>query len=349
MFRSDFDYRLPPELIAQAPLAERDRSRMLSIDRKHKVWRDCIFAELPLLVEPGDVIVVNNTKVFAARLVGYRVSNGERGAAVEALLLSPIGSSGNEWEVLAKPGRSLRPGTQVEFGGGRLKGTVTAEMDDGRRRILFQYDSDFNAVVDEIGNTPLPPYIKRPHAIRVDEPEYQTVYASQRGAIAAPTAGLHFSPDVFRELRARGTDIVEITHHVGYATFQPVRVEDLTEHHLEAERYEIKNEAAERINQARAQSKRVIAVGTTSVRALETAAAKSGTICAGKGTTDLFILPGYQFRVITGLITNFHLPQSSLLMLVAAFCGYDLTMAAYGHAVEDLYRFYSYGDCMLIL
>jgi S-adenosylmethionine:tRNA ribosyltransferase-isomerase len=349
MLRSDFDYELPEELIAQQPLPERDRSRMLVVDRVRGSWRDNVFAELPSLVAAGDVLVLNNTRVFPARLTGYRIIRGARGAQVEALLLRRTEAAENEWEVLAKPGRALRSGTELEFGAGRLTGVVTAQLEDGRRRIRFECKGSFEAVVDEIGNTPLPPYIKRGHAVRVDEPRYQTVFASRRGAIAAPTAGLHFTRRVLDELLTRGVEVVEITHHVGYATFQPVRVDRIAEHRIDAETYEICPDVAGTINRARTAGSRVIAVGTTSVRALESAADESGAISAGRGTTELFIYPGYRFRAISGLLTNFHLPQSSLLMLVAAFAGYDLTVAAYGHAVESRYRFYSYGDCMLIL
>jgi len=349
MLRSDFDYELPEELIAQEPLPERDRSRMLVVDRMRESWHDNVFAELPSLVAAGDVLVLNNTQVFPARLTGHRISGGARGARVEALLLRPTGSAENEWEVLAKPGRALRLGTELEFGEGRLSGVVTAQLEDGRRRIRFECEGSFEAVVDEVGNTPLPPYIRREPRDRLDEPRYQTVFASRRGAIAAPTAGLHFTRRVLDELLARGVEVVEITHHVGYATFQPIRVERIDEHRIDAETYEISADVAGTINRVRAAGGRVIAVGTTSVRALESAAEESGAIRAGRGTTDLFIYPDYRFRAISGLLTNFHLPQSSLLMLVAAFAGYDLTVSAYAHAVESRYRFYSYGDCMLIL
>ena len=349
MLRSEFDYQLPEELIAQQPLPERDRSRMLVVDRGRGTWSDNVFAELPSLVVAGDVLVLNNTQVFPARLTGHRIIRGARGAQVEALLLRPTGVAENEWEVLAKPGRALVPGAELEFGAGRLSGFVTAQLEDGRRRIRFECEGNFEAIVDEVGNTPLPPYIRREHRGRVDEPRYQTVFASRRGAIAAPTAGLHFTRRVLDELLARRVEVVEITHHVGYATFQPVRVERIAEHRIDAETYEISPEVAGKINRARTAGGRVIAVGTTTVRALESAAEESGAIRAERGTTDLFIYPGYQFRGINGLLTNFHLPASSLLMLVAAFAGYDLTMAAYGQAVDSRYRFYSYGDCMLIL
>lgn len=348
---SEFDYELPPELIAQHPLRERDRSRMLVIDRAAGMWRDSSFAELPALLRRGDVLVLNNTRVFPARLTGHRIRSGERGAKVETLLLRRVSIEPNEWEVLAKPGRALRPGAELEFGNGRLRGEVVAQLEEGRRIIRFTAADDFDQVIDEIGHTPLPPYIRRAsdtEKIRLDEPEYQTIYARQRGAIAAPTAGLHFTERVLTELTARGIQTVEITHHVGFATFQPVRVRQIEEHHIEAERYEIPAAAAQAINAARTAGRRVIAVGTTTTRALESATDDARLTRAGRGVTELFIYPGYSFRAIDGIITNFHLPQSSLLMLVAAFAGRELTLQAYRHAVRSHYRFYSYGDCMFI-
>jgi len=338
-------------LIAQHPLAERDRSRMLVIERATGSWRDSSFAELPLLLSPRDVLVVNNTRVFPARLIGRRLVRGGPGAQVEVLLVRRMAGEEDEWEVLAKPGRALRQGAVVEFGGGRLRGTVVALLDEGRRRMRFDAVGNFDQIVDDIGNTPLPPYIKRDRteAPRLDEPEYQTVYAKYRGAIAAPTAGLHFTARVLNELRAGGVGVVEITHHVGYATFQPVRVERVEEHHIEAESYEISAEAASVINTGRQAGGRIIAVGTTTARALESAAGPTGLIRAERRMTDLFIYPGHRFRAIDALVTNFHLPRSSLLMLVAAFTGRDLALSAYRHAVAARYRFYSYGDCMLII
>ncbi|MBX3277730.1 MAG: tRNA preQ1(34) S-adenosylmethionine ribosyltransferase-isomerase QueA [Acidobacteria bacterium] len=350
MQRADFDYELPAELIAQEPAPERDRSRMLVVDRARGVWRDESFAELPSMLGPDDLVVLNNTRVFPARLVGRRMISGASGAQVEALLIARAEDGENEWEVLAKPGRALRIGAEIDFGCGRLRGVVVSAGEEGRRRIRFDCPSDqFERIVDEIGNTPLPPYIRRERTARIDEPRYQTVYARRRGAIAAPTAGLHFTPRVLEELRARGVDTIEITHHVGYATFQPVRVERIEEHRIAAERYEITPEAAETINRRRASGGRLLAVGTTSVRALESAAEDGGTVRPGSGVTGLFIYPGYRFRVVDALLTNFHLPESSLLMLVAAFGGREPILEAYRHAVAARYRFYSYGDCMLIV
>ncbi|MBO0860071.1 MAG: tRNA preQ1(34) S-adenosylmethionine ribosyltransferase-isomerase QueA [Chloracidobacterium sp.] len=354
MLISEFDYELPDALIAQQPLAERDHSRMLVVDRANGVWRDSLFIEFPSFLNAGDVIVLNNTLVFPARLIGHRIVNGRPGALVEALLVRPVQgneNSANEWEVLAKPGRSLRAGVELEFGEGRLRGVVTAIVDEGRRHIRFECDGGFDSIVDEIGNTPLPPYIKRERCEerRLDEPRYQTVFARERGAIAAPTAGLHFTTRTFDELRARGVKIVEITHHVGYATFQPVRVEKIEKHVIPPESYEIMNEAANTINQANLSGAHVVAVGTTTTRALESAADSDGRVQAVRGETGLFIYPGYQFRAVNAMLTNFHLPQSSLLMLVSAFAGRDLILNSYRHAVAQKYRFYSYGDCMLII
>jgi S-adenosylmethionine:tRNA ribosyltransferase-isomerase len=352
MHISEFNFALPAELIAQEPLAERDRARMLIVDRKRGSWRDSHFAELPTLLEAGDVVVLNNTRVFPARLLGRRVlANGERGAQVEALLARLVDAATNEWEVIARPGRALQVGAQLEFGAGRLRGEVTALLDDGKRRVRFACAGDFNQTVDEIGNTPLPPYIKRePRAGQhLDEPRYQTVFAKERGAIAAPTAGLHFTLRTLDELRTRGVLIAELTHHVGYATFQPMRVAEVEAHRIEAESYEISAEAAATINAARAAGRRVLVVGTTSTRALESAADSDGKIRAESRATELYIYPGYRFRLVDSLLTNFHLPQSSLLLLVSALAGRELLLRAYQHAVAQKYRFYSYGDCMLII
>jgi S-adenosylmethionine:tRNA ribosyltransferase-isomerase len=350
MHISEFDFELPQELIAQDPRPERDRSRLLVIDRDAETWRDSGFAELPTYFVAGDVLVINNTRVFPARLIGRRVLNGIPGAEVEALLVRPLNQEDNEWEVLAKPGRALRLGAELEFGNGLLRGVVTEILEEGRRRIRFDGEGEFDQIIDQIGRTPLPPYIKRndPADANLDKARYQTIYARERGAIAAPTAGLHFTPHIFHELRARGVEIVEITHHVGYATFQPVRVEQIEDHRIASETYEISEYAAQAINAAKESGRRVIAVGTTTVRALESSAQTSGQPTAERRQTDLFIYPGFKFRVIDGLLTNFHLPQSSLLMLVSAFAGKELILAAYRHAIEQKYRFYSYGDCMLV-
>jgi S-adenosylmethionine:tRNA ribosyltransferase-isomerase len=348
MHISEFDFELPPELIAQQPLEPRDQSRMLIVNRAAGNWRDSYFAELPMMLSANDVLVLNNTRVFPARLLGHRMVNGEAGAKVEALLVRRL--TEDEWEVMAKPGRALPIGAQLDFGAGKLSAEVTSILDDGRRVLRFAARGNFDQLLDEVGNTPLPPYIKREfdETVRLDEPRYQTIYAKERGAIAAPTAGLHFTERVFAELKVRGVEIIEITHHVGAATFQPMRVETIEAHRIEAESYEISASAAAAINAAKASGKRVIAIGTTTTRALESAIDTAGLIQAGRRSTELYIHPGHHFRAIDALITNFHLPQSSLFVLVSALAGKDLVLSAYQHAVAQRYRFYSYGDCMLI-
>jgi S-adenosylmethionine:tRNA ribosyltransferase-isomerase len=361
---TDFDFELPSELIAQEPLTVRDASRMLVVQRATGTWADNHFRNLPDLLNAGDAIILNNTRVFPARLLGHRLATGKEdrvGAAVEAFLLRPLSPLQQtvdedvqeivEWEVLVRPGRAFRLGAQLVFGGGRLRAEVIDILPEGRRRLRFEAAGKFERLVDEIGETPLPPYIKRESSgdQRVQEPRYQTIYASQRGAIAAPTAGLHFTVPVLDQLREKGLTIVEITHHVGYATFQPIRVERVEDHHIEEESYEISPAAAAQLNGVRQAGGRLIAVGTTCVRALESAAEADGTIRAERKPTSLFIYPGYRFRGIDGLLTNFHLPQSSLLMLVSAFGGQATVRQAYQHAVQQRYRFYSYGDCMLLI
>jgi S-adenosylmethionine:tRNA ribosyltransferase-isomerase len=346
---SEFDFELPEDLIAQHPTPERDASRMLVVDRAGRSWRDRQFAQLPDELRANDLLVVNNTRVFPARLTGRREPSG---GGVEVLLIeeqAPL-----VWTALARPARRLARGQALSFGDGRLRAEVVAEQDDGRRTVRFECEGDFDALVEEFGRMPLPPYIKRERLeedalSRVEDRErYQTVYAATRGAIAAPTAGLHFTPRVFDELRARGVRVVEITLHVGYGTFAPVRVEDLSGHAVEPERFEISEDAAREINAAREEGRRVVAVGTTSVRALESASDERGRVGAGRSLARLTITPGYEFRVVGAMLTNFHLPRSSLLVLVASFAGRDLALAAYRHAVAARYRFYSYGDCMLI-
>jgi S-adenosylmethionine:tRNA ribosyltransferase-isomerase len=364
MLISDFDYELPDELIAQHPLERRDASRMLVVERGRGAWRDGFFSGLPAEIRAGDVLVVNNTRVFPARLTGRREPSGGR---VELLLIKQTSDDdAHTWETLARPARRLECGARATFGDGSLVAEVLQVGEDGRRVVRFACAGDFHALLEEFGQTPLPPYIKRRgdgatsgdgratgdgHATRgedEDRERYQTVYAQERGAIAAPTAGLHFTPRVIEEIRARGASFVEITLHVGYGTFAPVRVEDLREHRVAAERYRIDEDAAQTLNAARAAGDRIIAVGTTTVRALESAADETGTIRAGAGEAALTITPDYRFRVVDALLTNFHLPRSSLLVLIASFAGRDLTLAAYRHAVRTRYRFYSYGDCMLI-
>ncbi len=315
------------------------------LDRASASWRDSQFAELPSSVRAGDVVVVNNTRVFPARLIGAREPTGGR---VEIFLITE--REPQVWEALARPARRLSAGARVHFGAGRLRAEVVEALDDGHRLLRFDMDEPFETLLDELGQTPLPPYIKREgEATASDRQRYQTVYARERGAIAAPTAGLHFTPQILGELRARGATIAEVTLHVGYGTFELVRATDLREHTVAPERSRITEETASIINQARAQGGRILAIGTTTTRALESAVDEQGRVRAGAQPAQLTITPGYRFRVVDALLTNFHLPRSSLLVLVASFAGRDLVLAAYRHAVAAQYRFYSYGDCMLII
>jgi S-adenosylmethionine:tRNA ribosyltransferase-isomerase len=342
---SDFDYDLPAELIAQHPLSERDASRMLIVDRATQTWRDSAFASLPDFLHANDVVVLNNTQVFPARLLGERSPSG---GAVELLLLREI--EPNVWSALARPARRLRTGTQITFRETALHAEVIESLADGVRVLRFESEKPLNAIIDEIGQAPLPPYIKREgEQSRSDRERYQTVYAKERGAIAAPTAGLHFTPGVLQEIEARGVRIAEITLHVGYGTFEPVRAQVISEHRVAPEWLSIGDEAAQVINRARAAGGRIIAVGTTTARALESSVRTDGQIESRSGFADLTIVPGYRFRAVEAQLTNFHLPRSSLLMLVSAFAGRGLIIAAYEYAVRQRYRFYSFGDCMLIL
>ncbi|HEY6187451.1 MAG TPA: tRNA preQ1(34) S-adenosylmethionine ribosyltransferase-isomerase QueA, partial [Pyrinomonadaceae bacterium] len=324
----------------------RDAARMLVLDREARRWKDSQFAELPSYVRAGDVVVVNNTRVFPARLLGAREPSGGR---VELFLVrerEPL-----MWETLARPARRLQQGARVRFGDGRLRAEVIEAHEDGRRVVRFTCDVPLYTLLEELGQTPLPPYIKRERqsSLSEDRERYQTVYARERGAIAAPTAGLHFTARVMEELLARRASIVEITLHVGYGTFEPVRTSDLKEHSVSPERYEISTGAAQTINRARENAGRILAVGTTTTRALESSADEAGRVRPGAGLAQLTITPPYRFRVVDALLTNFHLPRSSLLVLVSAFAGHEFVLDAYRHAVSESYRFYSYGDCMLIM
>ena len=342
MLISDFNFVLPEELIAQNPLEKREVSRMLVANRGEKKLRDEHFYHLPQFLKKGDVLVLNNTKVFPARLFGV----SETGGKVELFLVREI--ENRLWETLARPARRLKTGKKITFGE-NLSAEVRDRTAEGRVNVKFTTDGNFDEILERVGSTPLPPYIKRSAGVSdADKSRYQTVFAKQRGAIAAPTAGLHFTPEILSEIENLGVEIVEITLHVGYGTFEPVRVADLSEHKVMAERGEISAETAEVINRAKAEKRRVMAVGTTTTRALESVGA-TGKVFGGNFTADLTITPGYEFKIIDGLLTNFHLPQSSLLVLIAAFAGYDFTMSTYRHAVESGYRFYSYGDCMLII
>ena len=345
MHISDFDYKLPEALIAQNPLAERADSRMLVVDRGSQTWADAQFKALPEYLNANDALVLNNTRVFPARLIGERAPSG---GAVELLLIREIET--NAWEALARPARRLRKGSRIVFGGSRVKAEVIDLLDNGRRVVRFETDEPLDRIIDDLGETPLPPYIRRgPVGDVHDRDRYQTIYANQRGAIAAPTAGLHFNQNVLREVEARGVSITEITLHVGYGTFEPVRTDDVRRHRVAPEWSSIPPSAAAEINDTKARGGRVIAVGTTTTRALESAANAAGRIRTLSGVVDLTIVPGYKFRAVNVLLTNFHLPRSSLLILVSAFAGRDLILDAYQHAVKEGYRFYSYGDCMLIL
>jgi S-adenosylmethionine:tRNA ribosyltransferase-isomerase len=343
MLISEFEYELPEALIAQEPLEKRESSRMLLVDRAEKSFRDEQFFNFPKFLKKTDVIVLNNTRVFPARLFGAT----ETGAKVEVFLVREL--EDQVWETLARPARRLKTGKKIIFDE-RLAAEVLEKSEAGRVFVKFEAIGNFDRILDEIGKTPLPPYIKRgdEHRDR-DRERYQTVFARQRGAIAAPTAGLHFTPAVLEEIKNTGASIEEITLHVGYGTFESVRADDLSGHTVMPERYEIDEPAAAALNRARTENRRIIAVGTTTTRALESAAQADGTIRAGKHLADLTITPGYEFKFIDGLLTNFHLPQSSLLVLVSTFAGHELIMNAYRHAVASRYRFYSYGDCMLIL
>jgi len=341
---SDFDYDLPEELIAQQPLAKRDASRMLVVHRADGTIVDADFASLPNYLRSEDVLVLNNTRVFPARLIGERMPTG---GAVELLLLREIET--HVWEALARPGRRLQKGARMSFGS-RLGAEVIAANPDGPRVIRFDTTEDLRELIDEIGHTPLPPYIKRVSGESgKDFARYQTVYARERGAIAAPTAGLHFTSQVLSELAKAAVKIAEVTLHVGYGTFEPVRVDEVARHRVAPERFSISDEAARLINQGRQSGGRIVAVGTTTSRALESAALESGEVRATSGLANLTVIPGYKFRTVDVLLTNLHLPRSSLLLLVSAFGGRELVLNAYRHAVRERYRFYSYGDCMLIL
>jgi len=341
---SAFDFHLPDNLIAQKPLAERDASRMLIVERARQKWRDGNFKELPRELAAGDVLVINNTRVFPARLRGRRVPFG---GWVELLLAREV--ERNTWEALARPARRLRIGDTIQFSDGGLTARVRETLDNGIRVVEFETEENLDDVIDRIGEPPLPPYINRASRSDDDQIRYQTVYATERGAIAAPTAGLHFTPAVFATIKERGVLVEEITLHVGYGTFEPVRVADVSKHKVAGERFSVSERTAECLNQAKRNGNRVIAVGTTTARALESAASSAGELRAESGLASLTIIPGYEFRVVDALLTNFHLPKSSLLMLVSAFASSKLVLAAYQHAVEQRYRFYSYGDCMLVL
>lgn len=337
----DFYYDLPQELIAQDPLEDRASSRLLVLDKttgdiKHQVFRDIL-----QYLKPNDCLVLNNTKVIPARLLGNKEDTN---AGIEVLLLKR--KENDVWETLVKPGKKAKSGTKIVFGNGLLIGEVLEVIEDGNRLIKFTYQGIFEEVLEQLGEMPLPPYITHPLA---DKNRYQTVYAKYEGSAAAPTAGLHFTKDLLQEIQERGISIASVTLHVGLGTFRPVKVEDVTQHHMHSEFYCIDEEAQEKINETRRKGGRIICVGTTSCRTLESAAKEDGSVSAGSGWTDIFIYPGYEFKAVDGLITNFHLPESTLLMLVSALAGREHILAAYEQAVKEKYRFFSFGDAMFIL
>jgi len=340
---NDFDYELPAELIAQQPAIQRDSSRLLVFDRLHATRRDRSFTDIVDYFDKGDVLVVNDTRVMPARLLGRKPSGGR----VELLLVRQAGDDPACWLAMTRSSKPLRPGTRLSFGT-RLHAELLDEARQQFRRVRLEWQGELQDVLAEVGTLPLPPYIQR-EVESSDRERYQTVFARHTGSVAAPTAGLHFTPQVLASLEAKGVLISSVTLHVGPGTFLPVRVENLDEHRMHCEQYEVSEELAETVNRARSEGRRVIAVGTTSTRALESACDATGMLQAGIGETELFITPGYRFRLVDALVTNFHLPRSTLLVLVAAFAGHEQVLEAYRHAVAERYRFFSYGDCMLIV
>ena len=345
MKTSDFRYELPRELIAQSPAEKRDHSRMMLLDRFTGRTADRHFYDIVNYLHPGDTLVLNDSRVIPARLIGERLSpNGEK-YPCELLLLRESEDEADLWECLARPGRRLKPGTELTFGEGLLQATVEREGEDGNRFVKFHYNGIFPELLDKLGKIPLPPYIT---AYTGDGERYQTVYSRTPGSAAAPTAGLHFTREILDALREKGVRIAPITLHVGLGTFRPVSAEDVRDHVMHSEFYMISPESAEIINSTHARGGRIIAVGTTSCRTLESAAVEKGRLKAGSGWTDIFIYPGYEFKMLDGLLTNFHLPESTLIMLVSAFAGRENVLEAYEEAVRKEYRFFSFGDCMLI-
>lgn len=337
---SDFHYNLPEELIAQVPLEKRDASRLMVLDKQEKTIAHKTFTDILDYLEPGDCLVRNNTKVIPARLYGQKE---ETGAQVEFLLLKQL--EGDIWEVMVRPGRRLKPGVIVTFGGGVLKGEILDYLDGGNRKVKFIYEGIFNEILDQIGLMPLPPYI---HEKLKEKDRYQTIYARYDGSAAAPTAGLHFTNELFEKVKQKGVEVANVTLHVGIGTFRPVKEETVEEHDMHTEHYYIKPEDVEKINKAKREGHRIIAVGTTSCRVLESVADEKGMVKPVEGDTSIFIYPGYAFKCIDALITNFHLPESTLLMLVSALAGREFILQAYEEAVKEKYRFFSFGDAMFI-
>ena len=341
MNTADFDFDLPEELIAQTPLEKRDASRLLVVDKETGAFSDQHFDQIIDQLQPGDALVMNNTRVLPARLYGIKP---ETGGHVELLLLK--NTQGDDWEVLAKPAKRLRVGAQISFGDGRLTATVVDELEHGGRIVRFGYEGIFLEVLESLGEMPLPPYI---HEKLADRERYQTVYAKENGSAAAPTAGLHFTEELLEQIAAKGVELVYLTLHVGLGTFRPVSVDSLDDHEMHSEFYSLSEEAAQTLRQVKAKGGRVIAVGTTSIRTLETIGSKfQGQIQADSGWTNIFIKPGYDWKVVDAFSTNFHLPKSTLVMLVSAFAGRSLTLEAYEHAIAERYRFFSFGDAMFI-
>ena len=339
MKTSDFDFQLPEELIAQTPLERRDASRLMTLDRATGQTGHHHFYDLPNFLRPGDCLVMNDSRVLPARLIGHRPTGG----ACEVLLLTDKGEG--RWECLVRPGRKLRPGAQVSFGDGQLTATVAEELEDGKRLVQFHYQGIFLEILEQLGKMPLPPYIK---AELRDNERYQTVYSRVMGSAAAPTAGLHFTPELLQQIREMGVRECWVTLHVGLGTFRPVKAEEISDHEMHSEFCVIPRETAEIVNETKRRGGRVICVGTTSCRTVESFAAEDGTLSERSGWTNIFIYPGYRFKVLDGLITNFHLPQSTLIMLVSALAGREHVLAAYEEAVRERYRFFSFGDAMFI-
>ena len=336
----DFDYNLPEELIAQVPIAKRDESRLMVVDREKRTIEDKVFKDIIDYLEPGDCLVRNNTKVIPARLYGKK----ETGANVEFVLLKQL--EGDVWESIVRPGSKLKPGTKVIFGDGLLEAEILDILEDGTRKVKFTYEGIFNEILDKIGLMPLPPYI---HESLKENDRYQTVYAKYEGSAAAPTAGLHFTPELLKKIEEKGIKIANVTLHVGIGTFRPVKEENIEEHKMHTEHFYIKQEDVEKINETKKNGKKVIAVGTTSCRVLETIADENtGLVKQTESDTGIYIYPGYKFKCIDGLITNFHLPKSTLLMLVSALADREFILEAYNKAVEEKYRFFSFGDAMFI-
>ncbi len=340
MRTKDFDFELPEELIAQTPIEKRDASRLLVLDKHSGAWEHRHFFDLPSYLRPGDCLILNNSRVLPARLLGHRLPGG---GACEVLLLIDRGS--DTWECLVRPGKKMRVGAKVSFGDGQLTGEVVDELPGGNRLVHFSYQGIFLEVLDQLGKMPLPPYIK---AELQDRERYQTVYSKVTGSAAAPTAGLHFTPELLEQIRAMGVRIGYVTLHVGLGTFRPVKEEEISDHEMHSEYCVIPQETADLINETKGSGGRVICVGTTSCRTLESWAQEDGTVTASAGWTDIFIYPGYRFKVLDALITNFHLPESTLLMLVSALAGRENVLAAYREAVKERYRFFSFGDAMFI-